>query len=75
MGLAPLPDSALVLLADGIGEDLVGIAHSPFNSREVPLLDVSNDFLPVALTLVFDGLDAQLPARIGTCAHGDVDSP
>ncbi len=73
---AALPDAALQLAADGLGEAQMGVTDHQLDPSESVLLEVGDEFSPECLAFAVTHLQAdQYMAAVGIDAHGDHSSP
>ena len=74
MNPAALPDAALQLPADRLGQADVSITDNELDARKATLLEGGDEFAPEALGLAVAHLHAQqLAAAVGKDAQGDDD--
>ena len=72
---AALPDAALQLAADGLGEAGVGVRDHQLDATQASLLEVGDELRPEGLRLAVAHLEAQqLPSTILVHPHGDDNS-
>ena len=72
---AALPDAALQLPADRLGEPCMGVRDHQPDATQAPLFEAGDEFRPEGLALAVAHLEAQqLPAAVLVDAHGDDDS-
>ena len=75
MDPAALPDAALQLPADRLGEAAVSVGDHQLDATQAPLFEVGDELRPEGLALAIAHLDAQqLPAPVLVHPHGDDDS-
>ena len=71
MDAAALPDAALQLSADRLGQARVGVAHHEPDASKATLLEVGDELRPEGLALAVAHLEPeQLTAAVGIDAHG-----
>ena len=71
-----LPDAALQLPADRLGEPLVGVGDQQLDPSKAALFERGKEFTPEALAFGVVHLEAQqLGAAVGIDAHGEDDGP